>query len=192
MQTPLPKAINHPTLSKQPIDTSGILTITPGGNIIITSTSNQSSIIWTANITSRTVSNPILKILDRGNLVLKNNNNLDNYVWQSFDYPFLRQGSQIEFRSGSWDGVRFGGRLLHQNTVFKPIVVFDSDNLYYAFENSDVSIISRLVVNQSGLIKHLIWSQTHNQWTDIATMQSDSCDDYANCVILGFVAFIIH
>ncbi|KAL2495215.1 G-type lectin S-receptor-like serine/threonine-protein kinase [Forsythia ovata] len=101
----------------------------------------------------------------------------------------LRQGSQIEFRSGSWDGVRFGGRLLHQNTVFKPIVVFDSDNLYYAFENSDVSIISRLVVNQSGLIKHLIWSQTHNQWTDIATMQSDSCDDYANCGNFGVCSF---
>ncbi|KAL2495239.1 G-type lectin S-receptor-like serine/threonine-protein kinase [Forsythia ovata] len=219
-------------------DSSGILTITPGGNIIITSTSNQSSIIWTANITSRKVSNPVLQILDRGNLVLKSNDNLDNYVWQSFDYPcdtlipgmklgwnlrtnqewyltswkspqdpstgdftyrmdpavlpsiVLRQGSQIEFRSGPWDGVRFGGQpVLQQNAAFKPIVVFDSDNLYYAFENSDVSIISRFVVNQSGLVKHLIWSQTHNQWIDIATMQTDSCDDYARCGNFGVCSF---
>ncbi|KAL2475516.1 G-type lectin S-receptor-like serine/threonine-protein kinase [Abeliophyllum distichum] len=219
-------------------DSSGILTITPGGNIIITSTRNQSSIIWTANITSRTVSNPVLQILDKGNLVLKSNDNLDNYVWQSFDYPcdtlipgmklgwnfrtnqewyltswkspqdpstgdftyrmdpavlpsiVLRQGSQIEFRSGPWDGVRFGGQpVMQQNAVFKPIVVFDSDNLYYAFENSDVSIISRFVVNQSGLVKHLIWSQTHNQWIDIATMQSDSCDDYSRCGNFGVCSF---
>ncbi|KAL2475512.1 G-type lectin S-receptor-like serine/threonine-protein kinase [Abeliophyllum distichum] len=219
-------------------DSSGILTITPGGNIIITSTSNQSNIIWTANITSRTVSNPVLKILDRGNLVLKNNDNLENYVWQSFDYPcdtlipgmklgwnlrnhqelyltswkspqdpstgdftyrmdpgelpsiVLRQGSKIEFRSGPWDGVRFGGQpFLQQNTVFKPIVVFDSDNLYYAFENSEFSIISRFVLNQSGLVKHLTWSQTHNHWIDIATMQSDSCDDYASCGNFGVCSF---
>ncbi|KAL2457704.1 G-type lectin S-receptor-like serine/threonine-protein kinase [Abeliophyllum distichum] len=218
-------------------DSSGILTITPGGNIIITSTRNQSSIIWTANITSRTVSNPVLQILDKGNLVLKSNDNLDNYVWQSFDYPcdtlipgmklgwnfrtnqewyltswkspqdpstgdftyrmdpavlpsiVLRQGSQIQFRSGPWDGVRFGGQpVMQQNAVFKPIVVFDSDNLYYAFENSDVSIISRFVVNQSGLVEHLIWSQTHNQWIDIA-MQSDSCDDYSRCGNFGVCSF---
>ncbi|KAL2495245.1 G-type lectin S-receptor-like serine/threonine-protein kinase [Forsythia ovata] len=102
----------------------------------------------------------------------------------------LRQGSQIEFRSGPWDGVRFGGQpVLQQNAAFKPIVVFDSDNLYYAFENSDVSIISRFVVNQSGLVKHLIWSQTHNQWIDIATMQTDSCDDYARCGNFGVCSF---
>ncbi|CAA2959946.1 G-type lectin S-receptor-like serine threonine-kinase At4g27290 isoform X2 [Olea europaea subsp. europaea] len=219
-------------------DSSGILTITPDGNIIIISNRNQSSIIWTANITSRTVSNPVLQILDSGNLVLKssNDNNPDNYVWQSFDYPHdtlipgmklrwnlrtneelyltsrrssqdpstgdytyrmdrrglpsivLRRGSQVQFRSGPWDGVRFGGQpVLRKNSVFNPIVVFDSDNLYYAFENVDVSIISRFVMNESGLVQHLTWSQDH--WNNIATMQTDSCDNYASCGNFGVCTF---
>ncbi|KAK4439267.1 G-type lectin S-receptor-like serine/threonine-protein kinase [Sesamum alatum] len=213
-------------------DLSGSLAITPSGNIIITR--NQSNIAWTANSPSRTVSSPILKLLDNGNLVLMNSTAIaddpDSYVWQSFDYPsdtlipgmklgwnlrtnqewyltswrsiqdpspgdftyrmapgalpsiILRQGSVIQFRSGPWDGVRFGGApVLQQNTVFRPIFVSDSDNVYYAFENTDESVISRFVVNQSGLVKHLMWSQTRNQWIDIATMQTDECDDYAVC-----------
>lgn len=218
-------------------DSSGILSITSSGDIII-SRNQLNNIVWTVNSTSRTVSNPILKLLDNGNLVLKNgstdDDNPDSYLWQSFDDPsdtlipgmklgwnlstsqelyltswksvqdpspgdftyrmnpeglpsiVLRQGSNITFRSGPWDGVRFGGApALHQNTVFKPIFVFDSENVYYTFENTDDSIISRFVVNQSGLLEHLLWSHTQKQWIDIATMQSDGCDDYALCGNFG-------
>ncbi|KAL0442859.1 UNVERIFIED_CONTAM: G-type lectin S-receptor-like serine/threonine-protein kinase [Sesamum latifolium] len=218
------------------VDLSGTLAITPSGNIIITR--NQSNIVWTANSPSATVSSPVLKLLDNGNLVLTNSTAIDDdpdsYVWQSFDYPsdtlipgmkigwnlrtnqewyltswrsiqdpspgdftykmapgalpsiILRQGSVIQFRSGPWDGVRFGGApVLQQNPVFRPIFVYDSENVYYAFENTDDSIISRFVVNQSGLLKHLMWSQTRNQWIDIATMQADECDDYAMCGNFG-------
>ncbi|PIN02591.1 Non-specific serine/threonine protein kinase [Handroanthus impetiginosus] len=217
-------------------DLSGVLTITSSGNIIIFK--NQSDMVWNASSPSSAVSNPTLKLLGNGNLVLKNDttddDNPDGYLWQSFDYPcdtlipgmklgrnlrtnqewyltswksiqdpspgeftyrmhtgglpsiILRQGSNITFRSGPWDGVRFGGApVLQQNTVFKPILEYNSEYVYYTFQNTDVSIISRMVVNESGLVIHFMWSRTRNQWVDIAKMQSDSCDDYAICGNFG-------
>ena len=56
------------------------------GDIVLLS--NTSSIVWSSN-TSRTASSPVVQLLDSGNLVVKdgNDNNLENFLWQSFDYP---------------------------------------------------------------------------------------------------------
>ncbi|CAL5402888.1 unnamed protein product [Camellia sinensis] len=65
---------------------SGILKITtPGILVLLNETGN---IIWSSN-TSRTVQNPIAQLLESGNLVVKdaNDDNPDNFLWQSFDYP---------------------------------------------------------------------------------------------------------
>lgn len=218
-------------------DSLGTFFITSSGTITISRT-NQSTPVWTATPPSTPLSNPILKLLDNGNLILINNTardeNPDRYLWQSFDYPsntqipgmklgrnlrtnqewyltswksihdpspgdftyrvdltglpsiILRRGSTIQFRGGPWDGVRFGGApVLKQNSVFKPIFVFDSENVYYTFENSDDFTISRFVVNESGMLNHFMWSQNRNQWISLATMQTDACDEYAKCGNFG-------
>ncbi|MED6167511.1 hypothetical protein PIB30_003483 [Stylosanthes scabra] len=48
----------------------------------------NNSVIWSTP-PSRLASNPILQLLDSGNLVLRENDdeNQENYLWQSFDYP---------------------------------------------------------------------------------------------------------
>ncbi|CAI9087671.1 OLC1v1021806C2 [Oldenlandia corymbosa var. corymbosa] len=217
-------------------NSSGVLTITPTGNIVIIDNSTN-SIIWSANTDSKPVSDPVLQLLDNGNLVLKDGSddgtNPGSYLWQSFDHPcdtllagmklgwnlannqewyltswkslqnpgigaytlrvdprglpqvLLRQGSDVVFRSGPWDGDRFGGGELSPNTIFKPTFVYDSKNEYYSYENSDDSIVSRFVLNQSQLIQHLTWSIRRKQWVDIATVQSDACDKYALCGSYG-------
>lgn len=46
-------------------------------------------IIWSTN-TSVSMKNPVAQLLDSGNLVLRDDPNIDNpedYIWQSFDYP---------------------------------------------------------------------------------------------------------
>ena len=89
---------------------------------------------------------------------------------------------QIQYRSGPWDGVRFGGELpLRENSVLKPIIVFNSTQVYYTFENIDDSTISRFVMNQTGDIKHVSWNERRNEWVDIATIQQDQCDAYNLC-----------
>ncbi|GFP89944.1 g-type lectin s-receptor-like serine/threonine-protein kinase at4g27290 [Phtheirospermum japonicum] len=54
----------------------GALVISTAGSIII----------WSAN-SSGVASNPVLQLLDTGNLVLLEDSLQSNYVWQSFDYP---------------------------------------------------------------------------------------------------------
>ncbi|KAK3032634.1 hypothetical protein RJ639_036594 [Escallonia herrerae] len=99
----------------------------------------------------------------------------------------LRQGAQVQYRSGPWDGVRFGGGpKFSKNAVYDPIFVFDSNNVFYSFVNNDNSIISRFVVNQSGALNHLTWNERRNEWIVIITLRTDMCDRYALCGPYGF------
>ncbi|XP_056699100.1 G-type lectin S-receptor-like serine/threonine-protein kinase At4g27290 isoform X2 [Spinacia oleracea] len=64
------------------------------GDLQLTNTSllvlvnSTGSVMWSTN-SSRSVQSPIAQLLDSGNLVVRdeNDNNPDNYLWQSFDYP---------------------------------------------------------------------------------------------------------
>ncbi|XAR67512.1 hypothetical protein NMG60_11002292 [Bertholletia excelsa] len=69
------------------IDRSGVLKLVDPGIIIILNSSNDTVRITTA---STPAPNPVLKLLDSGNLVVKQANGDDsesNFVWQSFNYP---------------------------------------------------------------------------------------------------------
>ncbi|KAK3424225.1 hypothetical protein EUGRSUZ_F01024 [Eucalyptus grandis] len=67
-------------------DSSGMLMINNTGDIVLLS--HKSSVIWSTKTTGQ-AENPVLQLLDNGNLVLREDNNdgLDTYLWQSFDYP---------------------------------------------------------------------------------------------------------
>ncbi|CAL5402885.1 unnamed protein product [Camellia sinensis] len=65
---------------------SGVLKVTsPGILVLLNGTSNR---IWSSN-TSRSVQNPVAQLLDSGTFVVRNANddNPQNFLWQSFDYP---------------------------------------------------------------------------------------------------------
>ncbi|KAK6132851.1 hypothetical protein DH2020_033414 [Rehmannia glutinosa] len=68
-------------------DSQGVfLAIAGNGTLVI---SRAGSIIWSAN-SSGVASNPVLQLLDTGNLVLLEDSSQDSsqsYIWQSFDYP---------------------------------------------------------------------------------------------------------
>nr|POE76390.1 g-type lectin s-receptor-like serine/threonine-protein kinase [Quercus suber] len=66
-------------------DRSGVLKVTDGVVILLNSTN---STVWSSN-TSRIAENPVLQLLDNGNLVVKDSNvdDTENFLWQSFDYP---------------------------------------------------------------------------------------------------------
>ena len=65
---------------------SGVLKVTNEGDIVLFN--NTNSTVWSSN-TSRAAASPVVKLLDSGNLVVKdgNDNGLENLLWQSFDYP---------------------------------------------------------------------------------------------------------
>ncbi|XP_010247744.1 PREDICTED: G-type lectin S-receptor-like serine/threonine-protein kinase At4g27290 [Nelumbo nucifera] len=96
----------------------------------------------------------------------------------------VRKGGEsgdVQYRSGPWDGVRFGGGFMRKNSVFNPIFVFDAEEVYYAFENNDKSAITRFVVNQSGSLQYLTWNDRRQEWVDIIMLQKDNCDNYGLC-----------
>ncbi|KAL4349353.1 hypothetical protein AHAS_Ahas10G0033500 [Arachis hypogaea] len=69
-----------------PVDNStGYLKIGDNGNFVLLNSSGNPA--WSSNQTS--AKNPVLQLLDTGNLVLKDSSDKtnNNYLWQSFDYP---------------------------------------------------------------------------------------------------------
>ncbi|GLT31625.1 hypothetical protein SLA2020_063510 [Shorea laevis] len=67
-------------------DSSGMLMVTTTGDLQVLS--QNITVVWSANST-KAAQNPILQLLDSGNLVLIDgrDGNLGAYLWQSFDYP---------------------------------------------------------------------------------------------------------
>ncbi|XP_034211195.1 G-type lectin S-receptor-like serine/threonine-protein kinase At1g11410 [Prunus dulcis] len=66
-------------------DTSGLLAINSHGDLVIYC-KNQSSPLWSANVTVSSPNNSTAKLLDTGNLVLLENGS-QSPLWQGFDYP---------------------------------------------------------------------------------------------------------
>ncbi|KAF7141462.1 hypothetical protein RHSIM_Rhsim06G0191200 [Rhododendron simsii] len=67
-------------------DASGVLKVVNPGILVLFNGSGN--IVWSSN-TSRSVHNPVAQLLESGNFVLRNANddNPENFLWQSFDYP---------------------------------------------------------------------------------------------------------
>ncbi|KAI7757033.1 hypothetical protein M8C21_003146, partial [Ambrosia artemisiifolia] len=65
----------------------GELTLKPNGILVLRDTSTNRT-IWSSD-TFRATRIPVAKLFDSGNLIVVNNNddNLENYIWQSFDHP---------------------------------------------------------------------------------------------------------
>jgi hypothetical protein len=92
-------------------DLSGVLMVKSTGSLVLLS--HKSTVAWSANST-KVASNPIVQLLDSGNLVVRDEEeqNPETYLWQSFDYPCdtllprmkmgwdLRTG--LEWRLSAW------------------------------------------------------------------------------------------
>ncbi|XAR56617.1 Non-specific serine/threonine protein kinase [Bertholletia excelsa] len=67
-------------------DSSGTLKFDDGGKLVLLN--GQNKIVWSATA-SRSARDPVLQLLDTGNLVVREANDVDpaNFLWQSFDNP---------------------------------------------------------------------------------------------------------
>ncbi|KAL2474620.1 G-type lectin S-receptor-like serine/threonine-protein kinase [Abeliophyllum distichum] len=66
--------------------TSGILKVIKPGLLVLLN--NTNNIVWSSNA-SKSVQTPVARLLNSGNLVVKdaNDDKPDNFLWQSFDHP---------------------------------------------------------------------------------------------------------
>ncbi|XP_021749674.1 G-type lectin S-receptor-like serine/threonine-protein kinase At4g27290 [Chenopodium quinoa] len=68
------------------LDSSGVLQFNNKSVLVLAN--GAGGFVWSTN-SSRSGLNPVAQLLDSGNLVVRDQNdgNLDNFLWQSFDYP---------------------------------------------------------------------------------------------------------
>ncbi|KAL6333279.1 hypothetical protein AAG906_028462 [Vitis piasezkii] len=155
-------------------NTSGVLTITSSGNIVIMD--SQSGItVWSSNSSG---TSPVLQLLNTGNLVVKDggsDNNSASYIWQSFDHPCdtilpgMKMGSNLE------TGLEWCSFAVGLGMVLGLVGVL----------NCNKTQSSYLV----GWLQYLTWSQEDGDWVPITTLNANDCDDYEKCGPYGIYNF---
>ncbi|KAJ6846616.1 receptor-like serine/threonine-protein kinase SD1-8 [Iris pallida] len=103
-------------------------------------------------------------------------------------YPqlFFWSGSKRIGRSGPWNGVDFSG--IPEMTTYNMFTfqfVQNQEEVYYAFGLKDPSIISRLIVNQTGSTQRLVWLDQPKQWNLFWFSQIGQCEDISHCGPMG-------
>ncbi|CAA3027312.1 G-type lectin S-receptor-like serine threonine-kinase At4g27290 isoform X1 [Olea europaea subsp. europaea] len=210
---------------------SGILKFNELGHLVLVNDTNN--LLWSSN-TSRIARTPILQLLDSGNLVLReaNDDNLENFLWQSFDYlsdtylpgmnfgwnaatgvqnylsswtsnedpapgdltfyldptgypqVFIKRGTGAIYRMGPWNGLRFSGTP-YVSPTFRHGIFKNKNTTYYREDSNDKSVISRVTLNQSGVVQRWVWVDRTRGWVLYLTVPKDDCDTYSDCGAYG-------
>ncbi|KAL3733661.1 hypothetical protein ACJRO7_023088 [Eucalyptus globulus] len=210
-------------------DSNGTLEISNEGELVLL---NQSrSVIWSTNST-KVLRNPIVQLLDSGNLVLRESNSLDSvdYSWQSFDYPsdtilvgmtvewnfktglehhltswrstddpspgdytfrykidglpqleIISHGSAKVYRTGPWDGVKFGGVSNELNIVVKAIAIYNKTGAYFAFRALKDDITAKVTLSSDGFVHCHLLKSGSMKWDLMYSIPHDPCDSYGRC-----------
>ncbi|THG20550.1 hypothetical protein TEA_026597 [Camellia sinensis var. sinensis] len=186
-------------------DSSGVLMVTQQAIFVLLNSTE--SIIWSSNLT-KPGKNPVAELLDSGNFVLRNadDDNPENYLWQSFDYPtdtflpaqgdytysldshgfpqyFLRKDTVKVFRSGLWNGVRFSGMpTISSNPIYNFTFVLNQNETYFNYDLLNSSVVTRMVMNQDGVLRRMKWIEgSSTSWVEHLTTEMTNCNTFAFC-----------
>lgn len=95
----------------------------------------------------------------------------------------LREGSKKKFRNGVWNGIRFSGiyKSLTTHPVFNYVYANNSDEIYFFYEYTNNPVITRLTLNQSGILQRYAINEGGSEWALVYVTPSDFCDEYKVC-----------
>ncbi|CAN1154336.1 G-type lectin S-receptor-like serine/threonine-protein kinase At4g27290 [Linum perenne] len=103
-------------------------------------------------------------------------------------YPqgYLKKGNIIMFRKVHWWGERFTKTsVLQQTPTITYELVFNKNELYFKFETTGDSAISRYTIYPSGLLQRYSWNDQTNNWMVLSAGQVDQCENYGLCGAYG-------
>ncbi|XP_061979111.1 G-type lectin S-receptor-like serine/threonine-protein kinase At4g27290 isoform X2 [Populus nigra] len=106
-----------------------------------------------------------------------------------YGYPdmVVMEGSEVKYRSGLWDGLRFSGvPSTKPNPIYKYEFVFNEKEIFYRESLVDKSMHWRLVTRQNGDVASFAWIEKKQSWFLYETANTDNCDRYALCGANGF------
>ncbi|CAD5175687.1 unnamed protein product, partial [Musa acuminata subsp. malaccensis] len=87
---------------------------------------------------------------------------------------FLWSGSRRYWRGGSWNGLQFSGI---QEMKTDMVFVGDARDIVYSFYMRQSSVVSRLVISQSGMLQRLVWIEESEMWSVFWFAPNDRCDN---------------
>uniref|UniRef100_A0A2N9H2X2 Receptor-like serine/threonine-protein kinase n=1 Tax=Fagus sylvatica TaxID=28930 RepID=A0A2N9H2X2_FAGSY len=190
-------------------DSSGVLMVNSSGSLVLLS-QNSTTVVLSANSTKQ-ASNPIVQLLDSGNLVVRDGNeqNPNIYLWQSFDYPGdtwlpgmklgwdLKNG--LEWRLSSWkspDDPSPGelSAAIEPHNYADLVMKKGSEKLFRlrlrnSLAQSGVPAFkANSVYNYSFFSSKdelFIWVEAEKKWSEFVSVPKDDCDTYNLCGVYG-------
>ncbi|KAJ4757749.1 G-type lectin S-receptor-like Serine/Threonine-kinase [Rhynchospora pubera] len=90
---------------------------------------------------------------------------------------------QIRFRTGMWNGLYFSEttQMLSYRDMFTFLFIWNQDEVSYGFEAKSSSTLSRVYLNEAGIMQRLVWDQDQQTWNEFWAGPKDECDYYAKC-----------
>ncbi|CAL5014669.1 unnamed protein product [Urochloa decumbens] len=162
-------------------DNSGMLMVSDTGSLLLLDGSGR--IAWSSNSSS---ASPVeAQLLDNGNLVGKDFSSGDDTSWRSADDPspgaFRRvldtgvwqAGNAKTFRTGPWNGVRFGGIpevLSFQQDLFEYQMVISPREVTFGY-----NVKPGAAFTDKGEVKRLVWDAVSRAWQTSYQGPRDVC-----------------
>ncbi|KAK9077527.1 hypothetical protein SSX86_005864 [Deinandra increscens subsp. villosa] len=110
-------------------------------------------------------------------------------VWidtQGYPQLIVRDGSDVKFRGGPWNGERFSGEpKLRPDSVYTFGFILNQREINYHFDLVNNAAITRVTIQPTGDFERLLWIETRKQWLLYQTPQTDNCDRYKLCGAFG-------
>ena len=172
--------------------TSSVAQLQDSGNLVLVQDNNQNVLLW------QSFDYPTDTLLPKMKLGVNLITGLDRFLtsWKSLDDPgsgdcfykmilhgspevFLYKGSTPYWRPGPWPWHSSSPATVSSGYKFD--FVNNEDEVSYAYFLDDPSIISRLVVDNSGLLQQLMWNEGDLQWKELWSAPKYRCDKYRQC-----------
>ncbi|KAJ4748421.1 G-type lectin S-receptor-like serine/threonine-protein kinase [Rhynchospora pubera] len=95
----------------------------------------------------------------------------------------IRDKDQIWYRTGMWNGKSFSGitQMTSYGDIFTLSFVWDNDEVWCGFETNSNSTLSRVVMNDAGILQQFFWDPNQQTWNVFWSVPQDECDSYAKC-----------
>ncbi|XP_050288887.1 G-type lectin S-receptor-like serine/threonine-protein kinase RKS1 [Quercus robur] len=176
--------------------TSSVAQLQDSGNLVLVQGNNK-KVIW------QSFDHPTDTLLPGMRLGLNRMTGLDRFLtsWKSQDDPgtgdsfykmnptgspqvVLYKGSTLYWRSCPWPW-HTSSAAATASSGYKYYSVNNEDEVSYGYFFDDPSIISRLVVYNSGLLQNLMWNDGDLQWKEFWSAPKYRCDNYRHCGAYG-------
>ncbi|XP_024200305.2 G-type lectin S-receptor-like serine/threonine-protein kinase At1g11410 [Rosa chinensis] len=95
-----------------------------------------------------------------------------------FPQLLLLKGREVSWRAGPWIGDRLSGLPVMTVTVYNASFVNNEDEISLVFAVAKDSLITRVVIDESGIFQVFVWN---DQWIKFDSHPTEWCDYYGQC-----------